>query len=164
MDAADGLQLWKRNTGGPVPSTPAAVDDLVYVGSYDGKFYAFDARTGTTRWKFATEASGSCAITSPAATQGKVIAGTADSSLFLIFDAGSRKKLVKKPGKAFVFASPSVAGNIDYVGVRNGTLEARDLDSDDVLWEFQTELSKRNAGRVLTEDRTFNAPLLYGSK
>ena len=27
---------------------------MLYVGSYDGKFYALDARTGTPRWKFAT--------------------------------------------------------------------------------------------------------------
>ena len=47
-----------------------------------------------------------------------------------------------------------------YVGVLNGTLEARDLDSGDLLWEFQTETSKRNAGWVLTADRKFNVPLL----
>ena len=42
-------------------------------------------------------------------------------------------------GKAYVFSSPSVAGNTVYVGVLNGTLEARDLDSGNVLWEFETE-------------------------
>jgi len=37
-----------------VPSTPAVAGGIVYVGSYDGKFYALNAQTGGTRWKFAT--------------------------------------------------------------------------------------------------------------
>ena len=33
----------------------------------------------------------------------------------------------------------------------------------DLLWEFQTEASKRNDGWVLTADRKFNAPMLFPS-
>jgi outer membrane protein assembly factor BamB len=47
--------------------------------------------------------------------------------------------------------------------VLNGTLEARDLSSGNVLWEFETEASKRNAGWVLTADRRFNTPMLFPS-
>ena len=39
------------------------------------------------------------------------------------------KELIRQQGKAYVFSSPAVAGNTVYVGVLNGTLEARDLDS-----------------------------------
>ena len=45
----------------------------------------------------------------------------------------------------------------------NGTLEARDLASGDVLWEFETDTSRRNEGWVLTAERKFNAPFLYRS-
>ena len=38
----------------PLPATPAVAGELVYVGSYDGKFYALDAKSGAARWKFAT--------------------------------------------------------------------------------------------------------------
>jgi len=34
-----------------VPATPAIADGTVYIGSYDGKFYAFDAKTGALKWK-----------------------------------------------------------------------------------------------------------------
>ena len=54
-------------------------------------------------------------------------------------------------------------GTSVFVGVLNGTLEARDLDSGNLLWEFQTEASKRNDGWVLTADRQFNCPLLFWS-
>jgi len=102
-------------------------------------------------------------ISSPAVAQGKVIFGTSDSSLYLVLDAETGKELVRQQGQAFVFSSPSVAGNTVYVGVLNGTLEARDLASGDVLWQFETEASKRNAGWVLTADRRFNMPMLFPS-
>jgi len=52
-------------------------------------------------------------------------------------------------------------GNVVLLGVLNGTMEARDLDSGALLWEFQTEASKQNKGWVLTVDRKFNGPMLY---
>src|SRR4051812_3930407 len=42
VDAESGRQIWKRTTGGPVPSTPAVANGIVYAPSYDGKFYALD--------------------------------------------------------------------------------------------------------------------------
>ena len=60
-------------------------------------------------------------------------------------------------------SSPSVVGDVVLIGVLNGTLEARDLKSGEVLWEFQTEASKQNKGWVLTADRKFNEPLLFHS-
>ena len=102
-------------------------------------------------------------ISSPAVVQGKVIFGTSDSSLYVVLEAETGRELVRQQGKAYVFSSPSVAGNTVYVGVLNGTLEARDLDSGNVLWEFETDTSKRNAGWILTAERKFNAPLLFWS-
>ena len=102
-------------------------------------------------------------ISSPAIGQGKVVFGTSDSSLYVVLDASTGKELVREQGKAFVFSSPAIAGNTVYIGVLNGTLEARDLASGKLLWEFETEASKRNEGWVLTADRTFNAPLTFWS-
>ena len=50
-----GRQIWKTATRGPVACTPAIANGIVYVGSYDGKFYALDAKTGAVKWKFATD-------------------------------------------------------------------------------------------------------------
>lgn len=38
---------------------------------------------------------------------------------------------------------------------------ARDRNSGELLWEFQTDASKANLGWVLTADRRFNNPLLF---
>lgn len=51
VDAATGQERWRFITGGRVRSSPAVVDDTVYVGSDDGNLYAVDAATGTERWQ-----------------------------------------------------------------------------------------------------------------
>jgi len=43
---------WSHSTGGYVYASPAVWNGLVLVGSYDGRFYAFDAASGRTRWSF----------------------------------------------------------------------------------------------------------------
>jgi len=62
-----------------------------------------------------------------------------------------------------MFSSPAVAGDVVLIGVLNGTLEARDINTGAILWDFQTDASKQNKGWVLTTDRKFNAPLLFYS-
>ena len=169
LDAATGAEKWRFHAGEDpdihnqvgFQSSPAVVDGVVYTGCRDSKLYAIDAATGREMWHF--DAAGSWVITSPAIAQGKVVFGTSDSSLYLVVDAKTGKELVREQGKAYVFSSPSVAGSTVYVGVLNGTLEARDLASGKLLWELQTEASRRNAGWALAADRTFNVPLLFPS-
>jgi outer membrane protein assembly factor BamB len=45
---------WTYRTGDVVWSSPAVVDGVVYVGSYDGKVYALSASTGVSMWNFTT--------------------------------------------------------------------------------------------------------------
>jgi outer membrane protein assembly factor BamB len=44
LDAKTGAKLWSYATGNSVSSSPAVVNSVVYVGSYDGKVYAFGLR------------------------------------------------------------------------------------------------------------------------
>jgi outer membrane protein assembly factor BamB len=43
---------WVFPTGDVVSASPAVVDGVVYTGSWDGYFYALNARSGHLRWKF----------------------------------------------------------------------------------------------------------------
>ena len=169
LDARTGALRWRFRAGtDPVihnqvgfQSSPAVVDGVVYIGCRDSNLYAIDAATGAEKWRFNNN--GSWVITSPAVIDGKVIFGTSDTSRYYVVDAKTGKALVEQQGKAFVFSSPAVAGSVVLVGVLNGTLEARDLQSGALLWTFRTEASKRNAGWVLTADGAFNMPMLYTS-
>ena len=65
--------------------------------------------------------------------------------------------------KRTCFRRRTIAGDVVFIGVLNGTLEARDAKTGDLLWDFQVEKSKQNKGWVLTGDRKFNVPFLYHS-
>lgn len=169
VDAATGKEKWRFH-GGEDPlihnqvgfqSSPAVVDGVVYTGCRDSNLYALDAATGKEKWRFNDELS--WVITSPAVTQGNVFFATSDSSLYHVVDAVTGKPLLRQQSKAYMFSSPAVVGDVVLIGVLNGTLEARDIKTGELLWDFRTETSKQNKGWVLTADRKFNNPMLYHS-
>jgi len=169
IDAASGKEKWRFH-GGEDPlihnqvgfqSSPSVVNGVVYTGCRDSNLYAIDAATGKEKWHFNNN--GSWVIVAPAVTQGKVFFATSDSALYHVVDAATGKPVLQQEGKAFMFSSPAVAGDVVYVGVTNGTLEARDVASGTLLCDFQTDASKQNAGWVLTADRKFNNSLLFRS-
>jgi polyvinyl alcohol dehydrogenase (cytochrome) len=43
---------WTFNAGDAVSASPTVVGGVVYVGAWDGFFYALDAASGTAKWKF----------------------------------------------------------------------------------------------------------------
>jgi len=47
-----GQLVWKAYTGGPVYFPPAIAHDRLFVGSADGRVYAYEARTGRLLWSF----------------------------------------------------------------------------------------------------------------
>jgi len=169
IDAASGKERWRFH-GGEDPlihnqigfqSSPSVANGVVYTGCRDSNLYAIDAATGKEKWRFNNNAS--WVITSPAVTQGKVFFATSDSALYHVLDAATGKSVLQQEDKAYMFSSPAIAGDVVYIGVTNGTLEARDVASGTLLWDFQTEASKQNAGWVLTADRKFNNSLLFRS-
>ena len=134
---------------------------VVYTGRRDSNVYALDAVTGREKWRCNNELS--WVNSSPAVTQGKVFFATSDSSLFRVVETATGKELVRQQSKAYMFSSPAVAGDVVIIGVLNGTLEARDVKTGELLWDYQVEKSKQNIGWVLTNERKFNGPFLYYS-
>jgi outer membrane protein assembly factor BamB len=45
-------EVWFHRTGDVVSASPAVVNGVVYVGSWDGFFYALDAQSGSKKWAF----------------------------------------------------------------------------------------------------------------
>jgi outer membrane protein assembly factor BamB len=167
VDAKTGAEKWRFHAGeDPLmhnqvgfQSSPSIIDGTVYTGCRDAQVYALDAATGKEKWRFDNALS--WVITSPAVTSGKVFFATSDSSLYHVAVAATGKSLVRQQGKAYMFSSPAIAGDVAFIGVLNGTLEARDANTGELLWDYQTDASKQNRGWVLTADRKFNQPLLF---
>jgi outer membrane protein assembly factor BamB len=50
-----GRILWHASTGAPIyRASPVLFQGVVYIGSTNGSFFAFDAITGQQRWSFST--------------------------------------------------------------------------------------------------------------
>ncbi len=169
LDARSGAERWRFQAGTDdlihnqvgFQSSPAVVDGTVYVGCRDANLYALDAATGREKWRYPTQ--GSWVVTSPAVTAGRVVFATSDSSLVTALDAATGQQQWQHSTRAYVFASPAVAGDVVLVGALNGILEARSLASGALLWEFRTEASRANAGWVLDASGRFNGGLTFPS-
>src|SRR5881392_2555015 len=100
------------------PCTPAIDHGMVYVGSYDGKFYALDAQSGAVKWKFATEGE--------RRFEAKGIHGWQPKSQTFAdaFDV--------------FLSSPAVADGAVYFGSGDGNLYSLDANSGALRWKFRT--------------------------
>lgn len=88
IDAANGRQIWRRELGRHVLSTPAVTGDLVFIADTDGTVYCMNASTGSVHWT--AEASGEF-WASPYVADGKVYLGTRRGD-FRVFAAAPEKR------------------------------------------------------------------------
>jgi outer membrane protein assembly factor BamB len=73
------LPLWTAPTGKDIESSPTVANGVVYVGSWDGKLYAFDARSGAQLWSFTTASE---IISSPTVLNGIVYVASIDQNVY----------------------------------------------------------------------------------
>jgi serine/threonine protein kinase/outer membrane protein assembly factor BamB len=123
---------WISDPTGGLSSSPAiVVGGLVYIGSNDGKLYAFDVTTGHTRWIGSTSGLN---LASPAVVNGVAYVGSLDQKLYA-FDAltGNVRWTTSIPGSA-ISSSPTVANGVVYVGTEDGRVCAFDVATGRTLW------------------------------
>src|SRR5579884_1778214 len=123
---------WISDPTGGLSSSPAIlVGSLVYIGSNDGKVYAFDATTEHPRWIGST---GGLNLASPAVVNGVAYVGSLDQKLYA-FDAltGKVRWTTPIPGSA-ISSSPTVANGVVYVSTEDGRVCAFDAATGRTLW------------------------------
>jgi outer membrane protein assembly factor BamB len=149
---------WAFNSGGPIVSSPALADGVVYVGSWSGYLYAIDRETGREKWKFKSRAP---IASSPTIADGLVYFVSSTGSIAAL-DAGTGQvkwvtaiEYEKKfeahslhgysptgqtiPDAWDVFvSSPAVAAGKVFFGSGDGNVYAMDAKSGALQWKFQT--------------------------
>ena len=99
------LQLvWKFKTGGPIEASPIVVDEVVYIGSSDGKLYALDAKTWGIKWAYPA---GSAIRFSAVASGGRVYFCTRDSKCYAL-NAETGKKIWEFETEGWIYGHPVV--------------------------------------------------------
>jgi outer membrane protein assembly factor BamB len=128
-------------TNGPVRSTPALSDGVLYFGSGDGSFYAVDARSGEERWHFKT---GGAVHSSPAVAHGVVYFTSRDRFLYAL-DAATGKEVWKsrmgkeldyRNGFDYYLSSPTIDDRVLFVGSGDGNLYSFDIKTKKMLWKY----------------------------
>jgi outer membrane protein assembly factor BamB len=104
-----------------VHASPAVVNGNVYVGSWDGTFYAIDADSGLQRWAF--KGGDDPAIhnqvgfqSSAAVVDGTVYVGCRDAHVYALDAATGRRKWDYPTSKSWVNGTPAVRDGVVYVG------------------------------------------------
>ena len=149
---------WKFHTNGSVNSTPAIVNDTVYVGSADGSLYAVARTTGKLRWRYKT---GDRVASSPAVSDGLVYFASYDGYFYAVnasdgelawkFKTGGEHRfegthlhgslpapeLMPDPFDVYL-SSPEVWHGAVYFGSGDGNVYALDAKSGALDWKFKT--------------------------
>ena len=169
LDAASGKELWRFKTGEDpdmhnqvgIQSSATVANGVVYFGCRDSNLYALDAATGAKRWTFNNK--GSWVIVSPVVQAGKVYFATSDTALLHILDAQTGAPVDSLKFHWPFFASPAIAGDTLYLAGQDGKLEAVDLATRKVAWEFQSEGSKANLAGLAKPDGAPNYEAVFSS-
>ena len=157
-DADSGRIVWRRTTG-LNESSPLVAGGLVYVGDWDGKIWALDARTGRTRWTLRT---GGRIKGSPALSGGRVYVGDYDGGLYavnartgrLAWRASAQPRL---GGRGAFYSTPAVGYGRVFIGNTDGKVYAYGAASGRLLW------SQSTGGYVYGSPAVWRRLILVGS-
>jgi outer membrane protein assembly factor BamB len=167
INKADGLIVWRFPVGGPVNTSPALVEDVVYVGSDDLYLYALDMLTGDELWKFSTATYGNL-YSSPAISADNTVFIGAYFPDFWAVDANTGDLLWSdRPDSGLRATSPVIASGAVYVATGNGYLvkyAPAPSDPPEILPlpDFETEEGQRLLIYVRAIDPEGN-PLVYSA-
>ncbi len=162
VEIATGRLRWSVDTGTDLPwpwghegwdyftSSPAVASGLVVAGSGDGNVYAFDARTGTERWRTPT---GGRVRASPAIADSSVYVGSTDGVLYALdLTTGAIRWTYETEGVAHDAAtlgfdrksiqSTAAVGDANvFFGSRDGGVYALDRSRGALVWRASHETS-----------------------
>ena len=154
-----GAVKWIYKAGGPIVSSPAVADGVVYIGAMDGHLSAIAQDSGKEKWKFKSRMP---IASSPAVVGGIVYFVSSAGSLAALDAASGNPKWVLPteferkfearhlhgyppdsqtiPDAWDVFtSSPAVANGKVYFGSGDGNVYAADAQTGVLQWKFATK-------------------------
>lgn len=135
LTAKKGREVWKKDVGGRIVSTPAYYKNRVIVGAYGGNVVALGAENGKEKWSFDV---GEDVLSSPAVARNKVvITGEDEVSYFLDADTGEKfgEFETEQNDQYRLASSPSIKGNVAFIGKEDFYLYAVSLESAKQQWK-----------------------------
>ncbi len=134
-------------------SSPAVVDNKIYVGSADGYFYAIDLARGREIWEFSATGA---VESSPTVADGRVYFGTNNGKLYCL-DIADGREIWQFQAGAEIISSPVVEAGTVYFSSADDKLYALRAETGEKLWHYSRGYVKKVVRRV------FASPALSGN-
>ncbi|MEQ9468358.1 MAG: PQQ-binding-like beta-propeller repeat protein [Ekhidna sp.] len=152
----DGSLKWKFKTigetyfpNGEIQYHAVIKDSTVYFTSRDYNVYALDVKTGAGRWVYHEIGSWSMV---PVVAGNQLIFGTSDTHKIKSLSAGSGRLKWEVDVRLNVYGGISIVDSMAYAGVADGRLLKININSGEVLSQFQTTRSIQNEDEFFTEE------------
>lgn len=155
---------WGFKTKGPIYSSPAIDNEILYVASTDSVLYALDIHDGTVLHKFKT---GGDIRSNVLVHDNYVALVSGDGKLYLLnkkdlsqiwaFSSRGDKKYELYSFADYFQSSPVIHDNRIYYGSGDGYVYAVDLANGGLVWEFKT------GGVVHSEPLAYDGMIYFGS-
>jgi eukaryotic-like serine/threonine-protein kinase len=157
--AGPGVLKWTFKAGGPIVTSPAVADGVIYIASLDGHLYAIDQETGKEKWNFKSKMG---IASSPALAGGTLYFASSAGALVAldgatgavkwVFATEFERKFEAKNLHGYLSAaqtipdawdvfisSPAVAHGKVYFGSGDGNVYAVDAGNGTLHWKFPTK-------------------------
>lgn len=130
VNATNGAFRWRSTAISTVYNCAVADDGSVYVGSTNGKLYAFSS-SGTQKWVYQMQSKATCA---PAiGLDGTVYIGSQDMNLYAVNPLGTEKWFYRTGGP--IYSAPTLDSNGTLIfGAWPGTLTGLDTEDGGLEW------------------------------
>lgn len=155
---------WSFKTNGPIYSSPAIDNHILYVASTDSILYALDINNGSVLHKFKTGGDIRCNLLIHdnflvlVSGDGKLyLLNKTDLSLIWSFSSRGDKKYELYSFADYFQSSPVIHNNRVYFGSGDGYVYALDLENGSLMWEFKT------GGVVHSEPLVYDDLVYFGS-
>ncbi|MFC2017369.1 PQQ-binding-like beta-propeller repeat protein [Chloroflexota bacterium] len=125
-------------TGVAIYGTPAVSGDLVYIGGYNGKIYAFSSSSLEVRWVYPREDYLQPIVGGLVVAQDKVYFGGSDGKVYAL-DAATGDKQWEFEAEDMIWSTPAIDGDTLFFGSFDNKLYALNVADGSKKWEFETE-------------------------
>jgi len=123
--------------GVAIYGTPAVSGDLVYIGGYNGKIYAFNSSSLVTRWVYPREGNLQPIVGGLVVAQGKVYFSCSDGRVYALDAAtGDRQWQFENGDK--IWSTPAIDGDTLFIGSFDNKLYALGATDGSLKWKFKT--------------------------
>ena len=144
------LTLWTYTTGGDV-NDPAVVNGVVYIGSYDDKIYALNAKNGALIWSFTT---GGYIDTSPTLANDVVYVNSGDNKTYAL-NAKNGAFIWSYATKSRIDSSPTVADGRVFTCSSDRHVYSLNATNGAVLWNYTLSGGVMLSSPAISDDRLF---------